>query len=60
MIALTNDSSPGLDGIPFSAWRAIGSHIAVVITDLLGDLAVGLPPSPGSEFDENVLHSEIY
>ena len=45
-IMQTNNSSPGPDGIPFAAWRAVAKHAAPVLHAVLLALARGqLPPA---------------
>ena len=46
----TNDSSPGPDGIPFSAWRAIAQIAALVLWGVLRALADGVEPPEGFNF----------
>jgi len=48
IIAKTNDSAPGPDGIPFAAYRVLGPLVAPIIADFVNALGDGTAmPPPG-------------
>jgi len=46
-ILLSNNSTPGPEGIPFAAWRAVPNASALVLHGVLNALVNGLTPTAG-------------